>query len=842
MTHALSWLLQNTLATALLAAAVVLVSRFLTNRPALVHALWLVVLVKFLTPSVVDWPLPAWLWPQWGDSSAGTATRGGNVAALAPAARELMPAAGGARASDRVVVPPDFAETTRQAETPGMAVDPAVAEVLRELSGHRRQAGHHAVESSLGPGPVGLFPTDTSVDAIPLPAASPSPSHAGLATSTDAPFWTIDVLWRCLLGAWMAGGLMAAVVQLRRILRHAALVRSAAVAPPHLVSETRRLAGALRVRPPRAVVSPRIESPLVSCLVWLRLVWPEALAAARAVERLRGVLAHELAHVRRRDHLVAWLELAAGLVWWWNPVFWLARKRLRESAEMACDALALSVLPEGRRAYAEAFLELSAIANPRAPLPALAARSGSHRNFERRLAMMLSERVVGKMSLRGFALVLLLAALALPSFSLGQAAPPRPDGPADPAASGDKAPAAFDRLAKEKAPTSPAPLQLPRPADAAPADPNQAAPTGLPRPSDDTVQADPNRAAPANRFRPAGDAANPLDDPAQAPQAAPPDKQTDVARLEARIERLEKLIQTLADRLERTSMVAPTGPSGLYVPAQSEPAIRHSITLADKQCFLFQRDGQLFVQARELPSGKPLWKTDLSIPQANITDVDSLTLSASSDRKLLVVSGKGDGIAVTVNIDAATGRIAQVSLSSSGEGSGEATEPKELPPVDSGRAGQSRLPGAPPYERGTASRPAAGVAEEASAGRAGGAEQVDLINLATAYIDAVGNVRLAKSRYQRLKEAAGAVPQGELDAAEVQLETAEKKLAVLTTIVSTVHDSAAEDLLYLQRMAAKGYVSDRQVAAARTRLTIVQSILKQGDAKAGEAGENRRTP
>ncbi len=39
---------------------------------------------------------------------------------------------------------------------------------------------------------------------------------------------------------------------------------------------------------------------------------------------LRWVVAHELAHVWRRDHLVRWLEWVACVVFWWNPVAWWA--------------------------------------------------------------------------------------------------------------------------------------------------------------------------------------------------------------------------------------------------------------------------------------------------------------------------------------------------------------------------------------------------------------------------------------------------------------------------------------------------------------------------------------
>ena len=50
------WLLQNTVTAALLAGVVCALCRLGRFRPAVRHALWLVVLLKLLTPPVVVWP------------------------------------------------------------------------------------------------------------------------------------------------------------------------------------------------------------------------------------------------------------------------------------------------------------------------------------------------------------------------------------------------------------------------------------------------------------------------------------------------------------------------------------------------------------------------------------------------------------------------------------------------------------------------------------------------------------------------------------------------------------------------------------------------------------------
>src|SRR5438552_13689875 len=59
MTDMLWWTVQNTIMAAILAAFVALICGLARPRPAVRHALWLVVLVKLLTPPLVAWPWPA---------------------------------------------------------------------------------------------------------------------------------------------------------------------------------------------------------------------------------------------------------------------------------------------------------------------------------------------------------------------------------------------------------------------------------------------------------------------------------------------------------------------------------------------------------------------------------------------------------------------------------------------------------------------------------------------------------------------------------------------------------------------------------------------------------------
>jgi hypothetical protein len=132
----------------------------------------------------------------------------------------------------------------------------------------------------------------------------------------------------------------------------------------------------------------------------------------------RSVIVHELAHLRRRDHWVGWLLLTGECICWWNPLFWYVRRQIRLNAELACDAWVVGTLPDDRRAYAEALLEVTQlVSQTAAPMPALGMSSGARQAFERRLTMIMRERVPCRVPVHGLIAIGFLGILALPGWS-----------------------------------------------------------------------------------------------------------------------------------------------------------------------------------------------------------------------------------------------------------------------------------------------------------------------------------------------------------------------------------------------------------------------------------------
>jgi len=233
-------------------------------------------------------------------------------------------------------------------------------------------------------------------------------------------------------------------------------VRDGRAADPAIVTRVRELSAFLDLKPIPVVLVRGHASPMVWCFGRTRLLWPEVLDADATDACIDGLIVHELAHVKRRDHLVGWIELAAGVVWWWNPLFWFVRAALREQAELACDAWVISTLPNGRRAYAESLLALSgaALRGTRSPgMPVLGIRASSRRVLERRLVMIMKGRVPLRLPVAGVFTIALIAAASLPAWATGQQTAPPPPPPAPPAVQAVPAPAA----PTVKPPTAPAP-------------------------------------------------------------------------------------------------------------------------------------------------------------------------------------------------------------------------------------------------------------------------------------------------------------------------------------------------------------------------------------------------
>jgi hypothetical protein len=100
---------------------------------------------------------------------------------------------------------------------------------------------------------------------------------------------------------------------------------------------------------------------------------------------------HELAHVRRGDHLVRWLDWAVVAWLWWNPLAWIARRGLRSTEELACDALVLRTRGTAPREYGRCLLSVAeSLAGSAFRAPVQACTMGDGGSLEQRIRFIMS--------------------------------------------------------------------------------------------------------------------------------------------------------------------------------------------------------------------------------------------------------------------------------------------------------------------------------------------------------------------------------------------------------------------------------------------------------------------
>ncbi|HWE40177.1 MAG TPA: M56 family metallopeptidase [Isosphaeraceae bacterium] len=322
------------------------------RRPALGHCLWLIVLLKLVSPPLWGVPMP---WPQ-----------------------ETAPAPTPAVVPRATTIEQLEAELAVLADLP----DVSPAEPARPTLGERARA-----------------------------------------------WWADGTIGRAAAVAWLAGSACWFVFMGLRIGRFQRLLRHAEPADEALQGRADELAGRMGLTHwPEVRVLPIAVSPLLWAVAGrARLVVPGPLWKQLGAAERDALLAHELAHLKRRDHWARWVELVAVGLHWWNPVAWWARRELERAEEACCDAWVVRALPGSAKAYAKALLKtVDFLAESRPAFPPAASGAGRIPNLKRRVTMILRETLEHRLGAPARLAALAIGLLVLPLA-------PRPSPAQDPA-------------------------------------------------------------------------------------------------------------------------------------------------------------------------------------------------------------------------------------------------------------------------------------------------------------------------------------------------------------------------------------------------------------------------
>jgi beta-lactamase regulating signal transducer with metallopeptidase domain len=208
----------------------------------------------------------------------------------------------------------------------------------------------------------------SSVEAVPSFAWTQPATWDDAAASVLRP-WLPWMVAAWSLGLLLAAGRLAGgALHVRRLRR-----RSTPASEPW-PDRLAHLADRLGVRtsvPLRVVES--IDGPMVTGWVRPMVLVPAGMLTGLPPNQVEALLLHELAHVRRHDVLVGWLQAVVEAALFFHPAVWWISGRLRRERELCCDDLTVETGAD-TLVYAEA---LTAVAEQQVrPTLALAASDG----------------------------------------------------------------------------------------------------------------------------------------------------------------------------------------------------------------------------------------------------------------------------------------------------------------------------------------------------------------------------------------------------------------------------------------------------------------------------------
>lgn len=563
-----------------------------------------------------------------------------------------------------------------------------------------------------------------------------------------------------------------------------AFVRRSARRPPPWLAEMFRSMPTECGRPPQLLVSLYCRGP-VSWGTWRPTVMlPLALVRRRHREPLRMVLLHELAHVARHDSWRNLLFCFAVPLLYGHPMFWWLRAQVRLTAELLADDRAAQ--QAGKLAYVEQLLAM-AKASPACGMPLAGAMAfySSPSQFYRRMHMLVSRTStpldMPSANWRTSSLIILAGVVFVAAALAGV----RP-------AAGQQNETSVDEI-----PTPITAAETPR-AEQPPAKPSEVNQplTELPI---------------VGRLFAVADQ-----------EPGPEQIKAEAEMLRAKLAATEQQVRALEEQLD--AIKAQLKGAGIGTNNGTQPP-RMKILLTR-----VNEDGSISQEIWEAgDDGRPeklISKKQSQPGESPIAEAKSAIVQG--DRVIKEFKAK-DGTLVTHVYDRETGKLIETRQHA-------ARERAKLPQEE---YKQSYTTAAKKFyfdlAKQAADQPSPRIGGDDRASAAG----LDLVSLATAYADAVGEVEAAGSRLAAVEKANlsnGPDRASEVEAARIALRSAQRKYELLRNLASVAAAAAKAEVDRAEQLVRAGAAPSNLSAEAQSRLKMLNAILQSGTDSAQEKG------
>lgn len=180
---------------------------------------------------------------------------------------------------------------------------------------------------------------------------------------------------------WIAGVFYLSVHLIFELFSVYQLPRRDVIKPePDILQIFNRLAAQLQVNQlTRLLISLKAEVPMVVGFLRPVVLLPLSMSSGLTHAQLEMLLAHELAHVKRHDYLVNFLQTLLEITLFFHPLVKWISTQIRIEREYCCDDIAVHTCGNVL-AYATALTEAESIRSENIPALAMAATGGDLKN------------------------------------------------------------------------------------------------------------------------------------------------------------------------------------------------------------------------------------------------------------------------------------------------------------------------------------------------------------------------------------------------------------------------------------------------------------------------------
>ncbi len=110
------------------------------------------------------------------------------------------------------------------------------------------------------------------------------------------------------------------------------------------------------LRVPRIYIMPQVSGPVTGGLFFPYILIPAGLLE-KPQDYQTSVLAHELAHIKRRDSLVNYVQIIITSLFWWNPIVARVNHLIRCEREHCCDDMVIRLMQIAPQDYSNVLLD-----------------------------------------------------------------------------------------------------------------------------------------------------------------------------------------------------------------------------------------------------------------------------------------------------------------------------------------------------------------------------------------------------------------------------------------------------------------------------------------------------